>query len=501
MATEQNITGFESGARGELLFSGGLAVGVTVQPSTPRSGTYRLQIATVNSTSNLVQMPAGSVTGTSGTTANGQHKRVRSRAFLRVDAQTVPFGNSQIRIFGLGGEFDATGVNVWMDGNRKLTVKVGSGLPPITGSGYGLSPVSISALSCIGLTAVALATTATPHGFQSTDVVIVAGAANPVYNGTVTITVISPTSFSYPIASYQLPTSGTMTATYVSGPTLTFIGPIAASVWHNFTLDVDYIVGADTLVTATLTVIADSGTPFDQTMQVTGSIGATDAMGKVTFLSERIRSGFDYQMTLSVDDVVYMAASGADAAAALVLPTAARILPVLATGIQISNIQVNAGPDQVVSRAVGATLAGTVIPSYQNSWSADTNVNKVNEVPVNTGGDLFFESTAPSGSYIMFSHASAASLGITAVAAWKVYSNGRVASGTGAIEALLGALAQARTWATTYGDIAGSVNPAMLVDWNNYTPAQFDLTVFGVRKQNGTQDTFLGNILSEALVP
>lgn len=89
-------------------------------------------------------------------------------------------------------------------------------------------PVSVTILTeAVG---VALAVTATPHGFESGDRVRMAGAVSPAgsppmwgdddgFNGLVTVTVVNTTEFTYPttvnLGSPDV-VGGTVTATYVS---------------------------------------------------------------------------------------------------------------------------------------------------------------------------------------------------------------------------------------------------------------------------------------------
>jgi hypothetical protein len=80
-----------------------------------------------------------------------------------------------------------------------------------------LSPaasVSLSTLTSSGL--VATATAASAHGLVTGDSAVIAGADQVAYNGTVTVTVLSTTQFTYPLgASAVSPATGTLT---VSGP-------------------------------------------------------------------------------------------------------------------------------------------------------------------------------------------------------------------------------------------------------------------------------------------
>lgn len=508
MALEYNIIGWENGRMGEQQFAGTPSgAPFSVQASTPRSGTYRYQIVTQNAVSNLAQMPAGNVTGTSGTVTSGNHKRVKARAYLRIDAQSIPFGNSQIRIFGLGGEFDTNSFNVWMDGNRRLTLFFGPGLPTIGGSGYSLGVATITAIGCIGLSTTAQVTTAAPHGFQSTDSITIAGVADGAYNGTFTITVTGASTFTYVIGSNR-PNSSGGTATYVSGPTLSFIGPILANPnWYAFILDVDYAVSSNTVYNATIQVVGDSD-GFNQSMSITGTMGNTDDMRKVTFLSERIRGGFDYGATISYDDVTYFGSSNADATNPIVLPTATKIKGVpISTGAVGQGILVDAGPDQV-NYGLSTVLAGAITLYDLNTYGLSGPITNASEIPIDLSGGglgLYLESSLGTGTYIMFTHASAASLGFASIAAMKVYVNAVInGGGTGLIEALLGyneiaPETKQMTLGAAYGDNAGATNPATVVSVLGWTPAQFDALCFGIRKLNSTQTTRLGNILAEAL--
>jgi hypothetical protein len=139
MATEQNILGFEMLGFGEAKWAGtSVNIGMTTPSGSarPGSGPGRFQLTTQNSTTNLIIFPARAIVGTSGTVTSGNHKRVRSRIFFRIDSVRYPFGNSFIRIFGIGGEFDTNQVGVWLDAQNQLTVSVLSGTPANSGSGW-----------------------------------------------------------------------------------------------------------------------------------------------------------------------------------------------------------------------------------------------------------------------------------------------------------------------------------------------------------------------------
>jgi hypothetical protein len=59
---------------------------------------------------------------------------------------------------------------------------------------------------------------------------------------------------------------------------------------------------------------------------------------------------------------------------------------------------------------------------------------------------------------------------------------------------LLSLITNRVTWTGSYGS-----NLAMVLSDLGWTAAEFDALKFGIMKQNGTQQTYLGNILAEVL--
>lgn len=436
MALERYINGFENGAQGEMLFAGSVSVlstyrDVVKDAAAARTGSCYLKIAPTNGIPNQTFLPAGSVTGTTGTVTSGNHKRFRSRAYFKLINSSFVFGNQFIYLFGLG-----PGVGYATILNRSATI-----------ANCGAASVWLNADGRFGI--------------------YIPPATVPGSDG------------------LQALSSGVLTTNQ----------------WYQMILDVDLAVSSNTVVSVSCRVVNEGGVALDETITASRAIGNTDVMGQVTFGSAG-SGAFQPGYTAYWDDVVWSAASNADAVSQLTLPVATRIYPVLATAIYTRAFSVTAGPDQSVLFADGAVMAGVVTSSVSNSWGG-SNVADVNEVPVDTSGGgkgLYFESSNPSGSEVRFAHTTAAALGLTSIIAWKVYVNGAVASGTGSIDALLGDnLSQTNTWGTLYADNGGTRNPNALLDWTGYTAAAFDAMQFGVRKENGTQQSFLGNILSEVL--
>lgn len=75
--------------------------------------------------------------------------------------------------------------------------------------------VAVTSLTRIGTTATVV--TASAHGYATDDRIAIAGANEGAYNGTVVVTVVDPTAFTYAVSgSPATPATGTITATYVS---------------------------------------------------------------------------------------------------------------------------------------------------------------------------------------------------------------------------------------------------------------------------------------------
>lgn len=80
-----------------------------------------------------------------------------------------------------------------------------------------LDPVALAVSSVTRAGSTATVVTTTAHGYATDDRVSIAGATPAAYNGTVVITVLSTTSFSYTVSGNpSTPATGTITATYVS---------------------------------------------------------------------------------------------------------------------------------------------------------------------------------------------------------------------------------------------------------------------------------------------
>lgn len=390
MSIENGFTGWELGDIGEGLFGGTTFwTGLTVQSSSarPGSGPFRLQTVTSTGASNIYLIPAGAVTGTTGTVTSGNHKRCRYRVYCRVDAVSFPFSSSMIRIMGLGGQAAAYGVSVWMDANRAITVVVGSSAPANGGSGFS-------------------------------------GSHTP---------------------------------------------PINTGQWYRFILDVDFNVSATTNVTATIEVTDDANPPtFDQSVTTTANIGATDQMGQISLLSELVRGAFDTSGTFSYDDLVYMAASNADAVNPLVLPTANHVYAVVP-------------PTGFVSNA------------WTGSYTAVANY------PLNTGSTM--STTGGAGTEVEFSHGSSIALGLGLISAVRLQLNMLQAS-AGNCDFMLNGVATTINVGTQYPANNGASDPRGGLIWQPNTPLtslQFGAIPFGVKKQNAATSATLCNIGLEVL--
>lgn len=240
------------------------------------------------------------------------------------------------------------------------------------------------------------------------------------------------------------------------------------NVWYQFTLDVLLDVSADTLVTATLTVQSDSEAPeINETVVATANIGATDALDQLG-VGQLNPGVFGIHGTYSFDDWVWQATSNADAVAAIELPSATHI--------------------RAIVPPTGFAL---------NQWETGTYTD-VDEYPMN-GADSM-SSILGDGTEVEFIHASGIGLGLGAVQAMKSYANCKIAGGgTGAIELVLNGIATARTATVDYPADTSAYNPNGGVLFQTLTSAQFSATTFGVKKQNGTQQTFIANIGLEVL--
>jgi len=403
MAIERNLSGFETGDQGELLFGG--SGGVTaafrdIVTTVTRSGTYALKLAPSGGTAAQAVFPAGSVTGTSGTVTIGNHKRARARIYVQIASQSWQFGNQAQRLFGFGTDIGYAQIN--------------NGTSTIASTGIGIWLFADGRFFL--------------H--------------------------VPPGGYAAPASSF---TTGT----------------VVLSQWYELTLDVDYLVAANTTVTASARIRnADGvGTPMDQTITVTNSIGASDSLRAVS-CGSGFTGGFAPTYLAYFDDLVWIAASDTDAVSTLVLPTDTRIVSFMPTGTSV------------------------------NAWSgtaADVDERPVASPGTPSGGDTI-NSTAGTGTTVTFTHPSAATLGIGGVRAWKLLVNAAATgAGTGLVDVILNGVTQSRTLATTFPAATGTSTPVGGLNWADLPPSVFNAATFSVVKQNGTQQTYLGNLVSEVL--
>jgi hypothetical protein len=443
MSLEKYLSGFESGLLGEFRYAVGSGLPISTYfdinntAGLLRSGSYSIKSNHANGVNSQVFLPAGIVTGTSGTVTSGNHKRFRSRVYFKCTANSPAFGNQFLHLYGLGPDPGYATIL-----NKLATI-----------ANTGCAHIYLYADGRLGL--------------------YIPPATTPGSDGILTFTA----------------------------------GAITLNQWYQLIFDVDLNVGATTTVTLTTTITNEGGVAFNETITASRNIGATDIMGKVSFGSAA-SGGFQHDGTIYWDDLVWFAASNTDAISQLILPVETHIIPVTINGIA-GAVVVNAGPDQIIYTSK-TLLAGSVSTVPINTWGGGSTYTNVNEVPCDLTGTgsrgLYLESTAPTGSYIMFSHILCATLGISNVIAAKIIANILVASGTGSIDVLLGAsvasaLSNTNIYSANYPDnsATSNANPAGLISFLGWTAAQFDALSFGVRKQNGVQDTFLGNILAEVL--
>lgn len=141
MAVEQNFTGWEIGDMGEQFAQTAWNTGMTVKnDGTARSGLFYQNIILISSGGSITSFPAGAVTGTTGTVSSGNHKRVRSRVYFRVDSLVPAFGNTIYCVFGIGPEAgvgsNAAFPHIYIDSARQLAVSLGNAGPPVGGAGF-----------------------------------------------------------------------------------------------------------------------------------------------------------------------------------------------------------------------------------------------------------------------------------------------------------------------------------------------------------------------------
>tara|TARA_R110000868_G_scaffold410205_2_gene697601 strand:- start:112 stop:1014 length:903 start_codon:yes stop_codon:yes gene_type:complete len=78
---------------------------------------------------------------------------------------------------------------------------------------YCIGNSAVPIVSLIGVTTTATATTSYPHSFQSGNKATISGAVESPFNITAVVTVVSPTVFTYPIASTTATATGTPVCT------------------------------------------------------------------------------------------------------------------------------------------------------------------------------------------------------------------------------------------------------------------------------------------------
>jgi microcystin-dependent protein len=401
VALERDICGFGFGDPVRLFAA---SAGCTIPADgTARSGTRHLHIAPTGGGAHFGIMPTGSVIGVSSVIANGAHKRVRLRCYVRFNTAPGGSGGYQ-RIASIGGPNGGQAV-LWFNGDATDRAGV------VLARRFGLSTNSLQNFG------------PPPSGAGG-----LLGGGGLVYDG-------------------------------IKWSTVT----LTLGIWYRVILDVDFLAGpTNSTLTSSVQVTSDLAAPvLDETLTTSLVVGGTTvALGAIAFGN----NGGDWHpdSNTDIDDVVYFGADGADAASTLVLPTETRILPVPITGI---------------------SAAGWETGLYTD----------VDEIPVVVPGDAM-ASILGSGTTVTFTHGGSFPLQIGPVVCWKVYANIGVGSLTGSVETIIGANALAKTYALIYAN-----NVHGLVDWTGYSQTLFDATVFGVRKQNGTQQTFLGNIFSEVL--
>lgn len=246
---------------------------------------------------------------------------------------------------------------------------------------------------------------------------------------------------------------------------------LSVGVWYRLLLDIDLDVSATTVLTASVRVTDDSDSPtVDFTVTNSANIGATDNIDKFALgYSNGTIGGFGRVATYNFDDIVYVATSDSDAVSGQpTLPTPTHIYAIVPpTGHAL----------------LSAGWTGTF---------AD-----VDEYPL-SGADTMSSST--SGGEVEFSHASGIALGYSQIEAMKLYVNALISgAGTGSVDYMLNGVAKNVTLGINYPSSLGTVDPIGGLLFSTLTPAGFAATTFGLKKQNGTQATVIGNIGVEVL--
>ncbi len=243
---------------------------------------------------------------------------------------------------------------------------------------------------------------------------------------------------------------------------------LTASVWYRLLLDVDLDVTGTTVLSATLRITTDSDTPaIDFTLNNSLNIGATDNLDKLGFGYSTVPGAFGKRIDVDWDDVVYMGASDADAAAQPSLPAQTHIYAIVPP--------------------TGESL---------NQWTGT--FADVDEYPL-SGANTMSSSTALAEAE--FTHASAIALGYRSFFGVKLYVNGLISGGgTGSFDYRLNGVVKNVTLTANYpGSPTFGSDPVGGILWQTLTAAQFTALTFGFQKQNSTQATFVANIGLEVL--
>lgn len=247
---------------------------------------------------------------------------------------------------------------------------------------------------------------------------------------------------------------------------------LSTGVWYRMLLDLDILVDAvNSTLTASVRVTDDSDNPtVDFTVSNTAQIGANvDNIDKLAMgYSNAFIGSFGRSASFEFDDIVYIATSDTDAASGQpTLPTQTHIYAIVP-------------PTGHALRSAGWT--GTF---------AD-----VDEYPL-SGADTMSSSTA--GDEVEFTHATGIALGYRSITAMKLYVNAEISgAGTGSVDYMLNGVAKTVTLGVNYpANIA--VDPIGGVSFTTLTAKQFSATTFGLKKQNGSQATIIGNIGLEVI--
>jgi hypothetical protein len=151
-----------------------------------------------------------------------------------------------------------------------------------------------------------------------------------------------------------------------------------------------------------------------------------------------------------------------------------------------------------ITLPTGNEVHGMIAPDGFASNQFETGTyTDVDEFPVSTDS---MSSILGTGTEVEFTHASAIALEYGSVHAMKLYANVKVSgAGTGAVDLILNGVATSVVCTTNYPASAVAYNPKAGILVQTLTGPQFSATTFGVKKQNGTQQTLIGNIGIEVL--